>query len=197
MLCGVAVAGSTVPRWVPSSSMVAWAGRKHAGAPCPAPGATVTSRSSRSAIAGTSSVSAADRASHPGAVVAGLGMVTGVVGSAIRCAVIAGCVLSGQVTGRAWCGLDEAGTQGQRGDGSAEGVTHDGGDGGTVGFRRGAHEVPSGGHRPQYGGDLLERDQLPQLRCPPDLTRLQAGGEVAGHPHCAAVDLELSREVII
>jgi hypothetical protein len=30
-LCGVAVAGSTVPRWVSSTSMVARSGRKHAG----------------------------------------------------------------------------------------------------------------------------------------------------------------------
>src|SRR5262249_1169489 len=80
---GVAGGGVRAARWVPWRSMVACAGRKQAGAPCPAPGATVTSRSSRSAITGTSSVSAAERVSHPGAVVAGSGVVRGVVSSAI------------------------------------------------------------------------------------------------------------------
>ena len=51
---------------VPSTSMLARAGRKQPGAPWPAPGAQVTIRSSRPAIGGTCAVRAADRASQAG-----------------------------------------------------------------------------------------------------------------------------------
>ncbi|TDC74376.1 hypothetical protein E1285_43385 [Actinomadura sp. 7K507] len=58
--------------------MVAKAGMKQPGAPCPAPGAQVTIKSSRSASAATCPVKAADNLLHgPRAVTVLVGLVAG------------------------------------------------------------------------------------------------------------------------
>src|SRR4051812_27533850 len=126
---------------------MAVAGRKHAGAPCPAPGAMVTSRSSRSAIAGTSAVSAADSASHPGA--AGNTADAVAAGSAIMCAVIAVCPFRTVRAGGGGGGSD-TGTECQRGNGFTEGDLDGGGHDVAVLFRGGADQVPGGGVGPQH-----------------------------------------------
>jgi hypothetical protein len=93
-------------------------------------------------------------------------------------------------------GLDLA-AEGEGGDGAAE-DPGDGVDDGVAVFLGGdAGEVGDGGVQAQDGGDPLEGDQLAELGCPADLAARLAGGEVAGGPDGAVVDLQGVGEVVV
>src|SRR5690242_17340453 len=118
-----------------------WAcwGRKQAGEPCPAPGATVTMRSSRSVMMGASSVNAADNASQRGSVVG----VAVTLASATTWVLMVVVSLAVSVGRGWWC--SDSGAQGERCDFPAEHCPHDGGDGFAVFFGGYADEVRGGG----------------------------------------------------
>src|SRR6266700_2384426 len=106
-----------MPRWSALTSISALAGRKQAGAPRPAPGATVTVRSSRPATGATCAVIWAEKASQAAE---GRGREAGAGAGGVA-------LMTALLSRQRGAGLDLA-AEGERGDGLAEGLGEGGGD---------------------------------------------------------------------
>jgi hypothetical protein len=105
---------------------------------------------------------------------------------------------TGAVWSWAWCaGSGWAGAEREGLVGGAERVTDRGGDGVAIVLGGDADQVPGGRFGAEDLGDAGERDQLAQLRCPPDLPAPYPGGKRLGRADRAAVDAQLGGQVVV